>query len=417
MATVIERPGKNGRVSYLIRVSDGYRSDGKRIRHSKTWTPDPAWSEKRIEKELKRQVVLFEETISAGMSQDGSIKFQAFAERFLSEYAERQLKITTVHDYRQRLERIYPAIGHIRLRDLKTGHLNTIYANLQDEGMNLQTGGKLKASSIKTYHEAISAVLSKAVKWGFIPYNPAINAEIPKKEKKEAAYLDEADARRLLSLLHEAPIKYRVAISFDLLSGLRRGELLGLRWRDVDFDTETITVAQSSLYAKGHGLFVDTPKNQTSARVLKLSRSAFIMLGQYKDWQDTQREACGDQWNPTDGRVFTHEDGRPLFPSYLTKWFKDFITRHGFQDVHLHSLRHSYASLMIADGTPLVVVSKRLGHSQVSTTSDIYAHIIKSSDEKAAQVTEKFADILAPPPADTVTVKQIFLKKGKTAGA
>jgi integrase len=387
-------------------MSDGYGTNGKRVRHSKTWTPEPGWSAKRVKKELARAVILFEEAGSAGKSQDGNVKFQSFAERFLAEYADKQLKLKTVSEYKKRMKRVYTAIGHIRLRDLRTGHLNTLYANLLEDGMNRKTGERLSASSVRGYHCVISSILSKAVKWGFIPYNPALNAELPKLDKKEAAYLDEADARRLLTLLHDEPIKYRVMVSFDLMSGLRRGELLGLRWRDVDFDSETITIVQTSQYVKGHGVYVDTPKNETSSRVLKLSRSAFIMLREYMAWQNAQREACGDYWKPTDGRVFTSEDGSPIHPDALTKWFKAFIKRHGFPDVHLHSLRHTYASMMIADGTPLVVVSKRLGHAQVSATSNIYSHIIKSADEKASQVTEKFADVIAPLPAEIIRLKK-----------
>ena len=107
--------------------------------------------------------------------------------------------------------------------------------------------------------------------------NPAVNAELPKMPKHEAAYLDEAEARELLTLLHNEPIKYRAMITFDLLSGLRRGELLGLRWRDVDFENQTITIVNTLNYAPGAGVYVDTPKNATSARPLKLSPTAFAM--------------------------------------------------------------------------------------------------------------------------------------------
>jgi len=215
-------------------------------------------------------------------------------------------------------------------------------------------------------------------------------------ENKEAPHLDEQDTRRLLFLLHNEPIKYRAMITFDLLSGLRRGELLGLRWSDVDFANETITITQTLSYVSGKGLFTDTPKSHTSSRPLKLSRSAFLLLREYQDWQDAQRAACGGHWKDTDGRVFTGDDGAPVHPDALTKWFAAFTKRVGLPPVHIHSLRHTYASLMIADGTPLVVVSRRLGHAQVSTTANIYAHVIQSADEKAAQVTEKFADVIAP---------------------
>lgn len=470
MAQITKRTGKDGSISYLIRVSDGYGVDGRQRRQSMTWTPPEGMTQKKVEKELQRQALLFEEAVSAGTMQDGTIRFQTFAEKWMKEYAEKQLKIKTVSCYRLILDRIYPGIGHIRLRDLKTGHLNSLYANLQEEGMRRDTkcrarvnlaamakkdklprgkiaeaanlseytvrsamAGKninitsaeaiakvfgcprsalfsaetsfdtLDANTIRKYHRVISSILSKAVKWGYIPYNPAANAELPKVDTKEAACLDENDARRLLELLQDEPIKYRAAITFDLLSGLRRGELLGLRWSDVNFDSETVTIVQTSNYVSGKGVYIDTPKNKTSARPLKLSRSVFLVLREYQEWQEHQRHLCGDRWLDKDRRVFTTEEGAPIHPDALSKWFRDFANKHGFSGVHVHSLRHTYASLMIADGTPLVVVSRRLGHAQVSTTANIYAHVIASADEKAAQVSEKFSDVITAPKKQEAT--------------
>lgn len=459
MATVQKRGS-----SYKITVSCGYDMTGKQLRQHMTWTPELGMTERQIEKELERQKVLFEERAKTGIVQDGGIRFQSFAEKWLEDYGRKQLKLKTHTEYEKRLVRINQAIGHIRLRDLKPGHLNSFYSNLAETGVradkrytckidlietiksldmtraafakstdiseatiraiaagrkiNKESAAKiskavgvklselftqedpdraLSSSTVRTYHRVISSILSKGVKWGFISYNPAINAELPKIEDKEAVHLDETDARRLLELLHDEPIKYRAMITFDLLSGLRRGELLGLRWRDVDFKNETISIVQTSAYVAGTGVYTDTPKNKTSSRPLKLSRSAFLLLIEYKNWQDSQREACGDFWKDKDGRIFTGDDGAPVHPDALTKWFKAFVTRTGLPDgVHVHSLRHTYASLMIADGTPLVVVSKRLGHAQVSTTANIYAHVIASADEKAAQITERFSDVIAP---------------------
>jgi len=438
-----------------------------------TWTPEPGWSERRVKKELQNQIVDFDKSVSAGSSQDGNMKFQAFAEKWLKEYAIRKLKTKTVDEYEKWLPLVYQAIGHKKLRDIKTGHLNSFYANLEEagiradmkytikidllpvlkdrritriafaelSGLSINTIGSvinkkrvskksataickaldkkltdlfslddpdrtLSASTIHTYHRLISSIFSKAVKWGYIPINPATNAEPPYNDKKEAAYLDEVDVRRLLTLLRNEPIKWRMMSILDVLSGLRRGELLGLRWRDVDFENKMISVVQASAYVKGHGVYDETPKSDESGRTMKLSRLAFSLLLEYKDWQDSQREMCGDQWKENGGRVFTGDMGGKIHPDSLTGWFKSFIRKHGFNDdIHLHSLRHTAASLMIADGINIVTVSKRLGHAQVSTTSDIYAHMIKAADEKAAQVADKFTDELGAQPAEIITLE------------
>lgn len=120
------------------------------------------------------------------------------------------------------------------------------------------------------------------------------------------------------------------------------------------------------------------------------------MLLEYKEWQDRQKQKMGDAWLDKDDRIFTSDLGEPIFPGSITQWFSKFIKRSGLPKVTVHSLRHTYASLMIADGVPLVIVSHNLGHAQQSTTSNIYSHVIASAEAKAAQTFDKFNDILAP---------------------
>jgi len=474
MATITERPRADGRTSFFIQASDGLAIDGKRKRPSLTWTPEPGWSDKRIQKELQIQVVRFEDAVNAGTSQDGNMKFQAFAEKWIAEYANKKLKKKTVMEYKKRLPLVYQAIGHKRLKDIKTGHLNSFYVSLEEPAARSDGRCKIKidilpimkeqrmtrvalaeraglsigvikstlkknciskksataiskaldkrlldlftmeepdktlsAGTIHTYHRLVSSVFSKAVKWGYIAFNPATNAELPCKDKKEAAFLDDKDVRRLLTLLRNEPIKWRIMVILDVLSGLRRGELLGLRWCDVDFNNEVITVVQTSAYVQGLGVIDDTVKTEKSERTMKLSRLAFSLLLDYKDWQDGQRDKCGDLWKENGGRVFTGDFGGLIHPDSLTKWFKKFIRKHDFpDDIHLHSLRHTAASLMIADGINIVTVSRRLGHAQVSTTSDIYAHMIRAADEKAAAVADKYAEELSAPLAEIIHINR-----------
>lgn len=256
----------------------------------------------------------------------------------------------------------------------------------------------LAPSTVHSYHHTLSSVLAKAVKWGYLQYNPANAAEKPKLGREEAPYLEESDARRLLELLQGEPIRWRAVITFDLLSGLRRGEVLGLRWCDVDFAAQTITVRQTSNYLPGKGVYVGTPKTATSGRPLKLSRAAMAMLLEYRRWQDTQREKMGDAWMDQDDRIFTTDTGAPMFPDSVTQWFTKFVRRSGLPKVTVHSLRHTYATLMIADGAPLVVVSHQLGHAQTSTTANIYAHAVSSALAKAAQTFDRFDDLVETVP-------------------
>lgn len=252
----------------------------------------------------------------------------------------------------------------------------------------------LEGNSALSYHRTLSAILSKAVKWNYIEQNPAARAEIPSAGNKEAAYLEEDEARKMLELLQKEPIKWRTIVTFDLLSGLRRGELLGLYWSDLDYKNQLVRIRRTVNYIPEEGVYEDTTKSEESDRILKLSKSAFLLLSKYKEWQNRQRELLGDVWEDTVGRIFTSNTGGPMFPDSITKWFSEFIERNNLPKVTVHSLRHTYASLMIADDIPIVIVSKQLGHAQVSTTANIYAHAIKSAQAKAAEVFDKFDDTI-----------------------
>lgn len=461
---------KQGR-GYKITVSLGYDYTGKRIRQYMTWIPEPDMTDRQIKKELERQAVLFEEKVKNGTVADATIRFADFADKYMAEYAQLYLKPKTARTYSENLVRIKQAIGHIRLCDLRTGHINSFYRNLQESGvrsrvtavckLDLRTqigtqrgalaafsrlsgvsratinqavagkpvskksaeaiaaalamklnqaftvithGEPMAPASVISYHRTLSSILSRAVKWGYIQINPADVAEKPSLGGHEAAYLEEDDARRLLELLQAEPVKWRAPITFDLLSGLRRAELLGLRWQDVGLDEHTITIRQTSNYLPGKGVYVGTPKTTTSARPLPISTAAIMLLLEYRAWQDTRREQLGDAWEDQDGRVFTTDTGAPMFPDSLTQWFSGFIARSGMPKVTVHSLRHTYASLMIADGVPLVVVSRQLGHAQASTTANIYAHAIASAQAKAMQTFDRFNDIVGaekPPEVGT----------------
>ncbi len=222
--------------------------------------------------------------------------------------------------------------------------------------------------------------------------NPCERVDPPKLERKEAVYLDEEQAARLLELLDNERILHRTIVKLLLYTGMRRGELCGLTWDDIDFDHALITVCCSSLYLLGQGVFEDTTKNETSQRCIKIPLDAVNTLRDFRAWQCQERLKLGDQWQDS-GRVFTTWNGAPIRPDTITGWFHKFVEKNGLPPIHIHSLRHTNASLLIASGTNLQTVAKRLGHANVTTTGKIYSHAIKSADEAAAETLQ---DILHP---------------------
>jgi len=250
----------------------------------------------------------------------------------------------------------------------------------------------LSNKTIKHHHRLISAVLNQAVYWQIILSNPATRIKPPKVEKTEAKYLDEKESTELMELLENEPIKERTMIKLFIFSGMRRGELCGLEWQDVDFENNLIKVERASQYLPGKGIYTKVPKTTSSKRVIKLPKQALFMLKEFREWQLEESFKMGDAWVET-GRIFTKANGESIHPDTVTGWFSDFIKRTELPQISVHSLRHTNITLLIAAGIPIPTVSKRAGHSNTGTTTSIYAHTIKTLDAMAAEVLE---DIFTP---------------------
>ena len=250
----------------------------------------------------------------------------------------------------------------------------------------------LSDKTIAEHHRLISTILSTAVQWQVIPSNPCTRVKPPKVARKEAVSLDEIGVSNLINCLQNEPLKFKTAIMLLLYTGLRRGELCGLNWSDIDFDNNLITVNKSVLYLPKKGVFEDSTKNKSSDRVLHIPDDMIVLLKEYRSEQLQLRLLMGDLWQNS-GKVFTSQNGGLINPDYLSTWFNRFLKRHNLPNVHIHTLRHTSATLLIAGGVDIATVSKRLGHADKTTTLNIYTHAIKSADEAAA---EKLNQILNP---------------------
>ena len=241
----------------------------------------------------------------------------------------------------------------------------------------------LTGQTVLKYYRVLSSILTTAVQWQLIPFNPCERVKPPKVEHKEANCLDEAATRELFRCLEQENIQNRAIVILAVYTGMRRGELCGLTWNDIHFDNGLIDINKESIYIRGQGIRDDTPKNQTSRRVIKVSPDVLDVLRLLRTDQNKKRLQVGDQWTNS-GKVFTRWNGSPVDPDAISGWFHGFIQKNGLPPIRFHDLRHTNASLLIAAGTDIKTVSKRLGHSSVSTTGNIYTHAIKTADELAA---------------------------------
>ncbi len=388
---------KKGR-GYEIRVSCGIDINGKKLGKSKTWVPDKSMTPRQIEKELERQKVLFEEEVKSGICPDNKIRFVDFSKRWMDEYAKDKLAIKTFTRYEIYLRRINKGIGHLKLKDITPLQLNAFYRSLEADGVNqkkkydkdgnLINGGRLAPKTILDHHRVISKILSTAVKWGLLEKNVAERADPPKVPHREIRYLNEEEVRQMITMLDNEPIQYRTMITLLVYTGIRRGELCGLEWKDIDFQNQVMHVCRSAQYIGNKTMITKEPKTKSGIRHFSLSTTACIMLRKYRQWQIEQRFKAGDQWCECD-RLFTSWNGQPIHPDTITNWFAKFIKRSELPYVTLHSLRHTNATLMIAEGTDVCTVSRRLGHANTATTLNIYAHALKSKDREAANTIER----------------------------
>lgn len=379
MPTVRERNG-----SYQIRVSAGYDLNGRQITRTHTWKPEKSLTPKQTEKELQRQIVAFEKQVMQGFVIDEKLIFAEYAKYAIETKERMGAKRKTIEEYKGLLPRINAAIGHLKLASIRPAHLNDFYTDLAKPGQNKKTGGKLSNKTILEYHRLISTILAQAEKEMLIPFNPAHRATPPKQQQKEVNYFQIEEIAAIREALEVEPIKWKTATHLLLVSGCRRGEIMGLKWAKVDFANNTIRIDSTLSYsAAGHELYSNKPKTATSIRTIKLPEETMALLRKYRAWQAEQRLMSGDQWQYTD-YLFTQENGTPMHPDSLNTWLARFSKKNGLPHINPHAFRHSMASVLYFNGVDSIAISKRLGHSKVSTTADIYAHILKESDERAA---------------------------------
>jgi integrase len=253
---------------------------------------------------------------------------------------------------------------------------------------------KVSAETVLHYHRLLNLLLNDAVRLEYIPSNPITNKiTLPKKNHKEQTYLDDKEAIEFLGTLEEEPLKYKLALNLLLFSGLRRGEIGGLKWPDIDYASNTITIKKALKKISGLPAFPGPPKNQDSIRSIKLPEFIFELFRTYQLLQLELKDNMGDKWHET-GYVFTQINGSPMNLDTYGWFIKKLSKKHNLKKVHTHALRHSNATILMASGLDIKSISNRLGHGNISTTMDVYTHFIKSADAKASDSLE---DILISP--------------------
>lgn len=357
-----------------FRTSAGTDETGKRryitdFSHSSAEEAEEALA--KVQRQLKRKTYSFERTT-----------VKDYLNGWLTAREKHdELKATTAHMYRRYVDGdIAPALGSLELRKLTRSDVSDFIHHLRDAGRG--------ATTIRRIHAVLSSACTDAVRNGKLPDNPCHSVMLPKVERTQVEVWDREEVQKFLT----AAAGHRLGTLFEvaILTGMRRGELCGLRWSDVDLVERTATI-RTQLVMAGKEIVENSAKTDAGNRVVALSDRLVGSLMEWKIRQDGEREEWDDAYQDS-GRVFTYEDGTQLRPDYLTAALRRLLKRHGLPPLKFHGLRHQFASVLLESDVPLALVSKMLGHSQVGITSDLYGHLIRGTAHRVADAAAAWLD-------------------------
>ena len=384
MATVRKRGN-----SYQIRSSRKYDVYGRHKEESMSWTPPEGMTHRQIEKELMRLQVLMDSRATVS----GNIKFQNFAEQWFEERVNGKLKEATRTKYRQLSVRVYDLLGHYRVDQITRRDVQRFVAMLEKPDVKKMNrgrtgGGALSEKSVRHHLSMVSAIMEYAVWLEMIPANPCKGVIVAQRPPEPHQSYSLEEARDILNTMGEDAPTVRYAY-FQLLaySGMRKGEALGLRWKDIDLTSGVVTIAQSMGYTKDKGVYTDTPKTNTSARSIRLPMIVMETLQTLREQQRFDRAKMWNMWqNDVAQLVFVGQEGEPLANNSMYAWFKRYCAAHDMPCYGLHAFRHFAASQLIHAGIDVRTVAAYLGHAKPTTTLNIYADEINDAKAKAADV-------------------------------
>lgn len=303
-----------------------------------------------------------------------------YLERWLKDYARNAVAPKTFERYSEIVRcHLIPALGDQPLAKLHPLHIQDHYSEALESG-RLNGKGGLSAQTVLHHHRVLREALQQAVKWLLLARNPADAVVPPRPVRKEVLAIDEATVELLMDALKDHRLYTPVLMA--LTTGMRRGEILGLRWRSVDLDTGTLVVRESLSQTKD-GLNFKAPKSG-KGRTVALPSLPVTALQAHKVEQARNRLSLGPVYN-NHYLVFAKADGEPWEPNSFTNAFTAFVLGKKLPHMSFHSLRHTHATLLLKQGIHPKVVSERLGHAKVGITLDIYSHVLPGMQEEAAQ--------------------------------
>ena len=309
-------------------------------------------------------------------------------EEWLSGYVDCNCSPRTKASYEYMVRRhVSPKLGSIPLSQLETRHVQAFYSRLRVDG-RIKGDSPLSSTTIRYCHTILSEAINHAVKMGLVARNVAQAADLPKPENRAMPTLAPDDVPKFLQFAEETP--YFIFFYTLLYTGMRRGEALALKWKNLDPDLATVSVVESGYKLKKEYI-IKEPKTPHSRRQIALSPTLAIALRKHREREEAVRLTLGRPLSDQDF-VFAHPDGTPLAPDTVTHAFAKILARAGLPHVRLHDLRHTHATIMLRAGVHPKIVSERLGHSSIRITLDTYSHVLPGLQEAAARRFDAFME-------------------------
>ena len=309
---------------------------------------------------------------------------------WLRDIAPDKLAKATIARNKQDINRFMPYLGGYKLTELRPEHFRKLYAELRTH-RSLNTGLPISETTVEGVHACICGILSDAMEGGFLNHNPAWRTYKYSAKRKDKVVADEDTMQKIITALENESLKYETYYKLIIATGMRRGECCGLKWSNIDFERNSIHIQRNVVKLTGEEVFTKPPKTAAGDRYVYFSPEMESLLKEYRKECVWQADAYENRKLTEDDFVFRkHYSSDPMTPSSFTWRFKLILKKNGLPEkLNVHSLCHSNASLLIANGTDVATVAGLLGHSQPSTTLDIYTHAFDKNKKAASEALQQ----------------------------
>ncbi|QAT43479.1 tyrosine-type recombinase/integrase [Aminipila luticellarii] len=370
---------KRGKDSYLLEVCIGADYTGKPIRYNKTvHCKSPREADKALAK-------FYTDCEAGNYAKESTLTISQLCDLYMKEHAKHSVKASTYSKYAVLIKnQIKPYIGKKKANKITVLQLQQWINDLYESG--------LSNKSVHCAFSLLRTIFTTVKKWQLISANPCEDVTLKPLRPAEADFYNRDEVFILIDkimALSNDELTYKVAVMLDLFTGLRASEICGLKWEDIYWGEKSLTVERNRSYVHGFGVVEDSPKTKKSQRTISVPVLCINLLKEYQLYQKKEKIRLGSKWNNS-GYVFVNEFGEPIFPRNINRWFPNFIKREGLRKITFHQLRHTHTSILDYLGVSEIQISKRLGHSQLSTTRNTYTHIFNNSDQEAAQKMDDY---------------------------